>query len=163
MVNLQEKLRDCYCQELLFYRNFHQHPLNIAIHTICVPIEWFGFVLLLNFVHLHNAVSWGTALYYLVLQTRVKYIAATGHILFGFASQYLFVSLGNWMLVMATALVMELVAWFAQIVVGHKFIEKNSPGMQTQLTLNSIVLSVLLAWDVGLPFLFNIGSVRKIV
>jgi uncharacterized membrane protein YGL010W len=44
--------------------------------------------------------------------------------------------------------IIHLVAWSLQVGVGHILLEKNSPGFMTDLTLNAIVLSILLAWDV---------------
>ena len=41
-------------------------------------------------------------------------------------------------------------AWVVQVGVGHALVEGNKPGMVEQLTVNSVVLSPLLAWDVEL-------------
>jgi len=45
-----------------------------------------------------------------------------------------------------SALILHLASWFFQVVIGHNWIEENSPGMRKQLTLHSVILSPLLAW-----------------
>ena len=42
---------------------------------------------------------------------------------------------------------MYFMSWSIQVLVGHFFIEGNSPGFTTQCSFNSIIFSPLLAWD----------------
>ena len=45
------------------------------------------------------------------------------------------------------SLVLQFTAWFLQVYIGHSILEQNHPSMMKKLTINSIVLSLLLAWD----------------
>jgi hypothetical protein len=101
--------------------------------------------------YLHFSLPWlisvFVAIYYLFLhQKRVFYAAAVAHIFFALLIDQLFVSFSRSYLWIA-AIVLNLISWAIQILIGHYYFEKNSPGMATKLTVNSIVLSVLLSWD----------------
>jgi uncharacterized membrane protein YGL010W len=142
-------IRACYEDELTFYRKYHTHSINNAIHMVCVPLEWTAFLILANVVQLHYVVSVIIAAYYLLLHSKAKYIAAIGHMVLAFVSTVIYSgarSLG-WWYVMVVAVGMQLGAWTLQVGVGHHMFEKKSPAMTDKLTLNSIILSVILAWD----------------
>jgi uncharacterized membrane protein YGL010W len=142
-------LRQEYNRELSFYRQHHRHALNWALHTICVPIEWFSWLIGLRYLHstLPWFVSIATAIYYLLIdQSKIFFFASFAHIMFALLVDQLFVSSLSSSLWLV-AVLLSLCSWAVQIFIGHFYFEKNSPAMATKLSLNSIVLSVLLAWD----------------
>jgi uncharacterized membrane protein YGL010W len=38
------RLRADFAHELHFYRKFHRHPINWALHAVCVPLEWLSWL-----------------------------------------------------------------------------------------------------------------------
>ena len=101
--------------------------------------------------YIHSSFPWlisiSVAIYYLLIQqSRIIYFASFAHIVFAVVIDQLFLTFSRSYIWMA-ALLLNLISWAFQILIGHYYFEKNSPGMATKLTLNSIVLSVLLSWD----------------
>jgi uncharacterized membrane protein YGL010W len=138
-----------YERELKFFRQFHQNKINLVIHSICIPVEWFSWLIIIKYIHsnLPWLISISVAIYYLLIQQkRIIYLASFAHILFALMIDQLFIMFSRSYLWIA-ALIFNLISWAIQILIGHYYFEKNSPGMATKLTLNSIVLSVLLCWD----------------
>jgi uncharacterized membrane protein YGL010W len=147
--SLIELLRESYSRELEFYREYHQNGMNNALHVVCVPMEWLAFLTMTNFVGVQYYLSFGIACYYLLLNSKVRHVAAVGHVGMAYLSSQIFSRLRErWWMVALVALLMQITAWSLQVCIGHKILEGNSPAMTKKLTLNSIVLSVLLAWDI---------------
>ena len=146
------RLQLAYDEELVFYRGFHQHPLNVAIHGVCVPAECWAYntmASLLPLLRLHWVAACLTAGYYLLLRpapSLAVFAAALSQLAFAASADTAKQRLGH-LYVFGLAVLVQGLAWTLQVGVGHKLIEKNAPGLQTRLTLNSVVLSHLLAWD----------------
>jgi uncharacterized membrane protein YGL010W len=141
-----------YLRERSLYRQHHRHFINWTLHTVCIPIEWFSWLMGLRYLHpiLPWLVSFTTAVYYLLIhRSKLFLFASFAHIAFALLIEQLFTSsfatssVPLWLI----ALLLSLFSWSIQIFIGHFYFEKNSPAMTTKLTLNSIILSVLLSWD----------------
>lgn len=147
MTFTRKTLQDQYRSELLFYRQFHQHPINWWIHSIAIPIEWASWLIFLCYLQCHWMVATGTACYYLMIGSQISYIAAPAQLIFAFISSKICLAFDNVYNSIIFAIGLQIVSWSLQVGVGHKLIEKNNPGMTTSLTFNSIILSPILAWD----------------
>uniref|UniRef100_A0A7S2U3A4 DUF962 domain-containing protein n=1 Tax=Lotharella oceanica TaxID=641309 RepID=A0A7S2U3A4_9EUKA len=141
-----------YDKELVFYRSFHQHPVNWRIHALAVPLEWWSFLLAAAGVHfaLPWAIALGAAGYYLLLSSKKKFLvhisAALAQVVMAFAATRVAFEANSVRSTLLWAGIVHVLSWSLQVGIGHWFIEKNNPGMATQLTTNSVVLSPLLAW-----------------
>lgn len=149
---MQSIRQDSYGDELKLFKQYHSHPGNWLIHAVTVPIEWLAsLMLLLSLSFLQpvvNFVSYAIAVYYL-LCTKVRLItilAAASHLVMAHVATFLSSRLSKQRLIFL-GVAMHLLSWFLQVYIGHRFLEENSPSMLTKLTLNSVILSVLLAWD----------------
>jgi len=81
------------------------------------------------------------------LNRPVSSIAGMAHILMAVLAKRYISLFDNQFHALGSIILMQGVSWFMQVVVGHWILEKNQPSMTKKLTFNSIVLSVLLAWD----------------
>lgn len=141
-------VRRAYVEELAFFKRFHLNRVNWIIHAVTIPVEWTATLIILSVVGLHWHVAIATGLYHLVLGSRVSVQAAVAQIVFGYFAHYLSSNENaSTVHLLCIAMAMNGFAWFAQVVVGHWMFEGNSPAMATKLTANSVVLSVILAWD----------------
>ncbi len=146
-----QSIRQDYVDELKLFKQHHSHPGNWLIHAVTVPIEWLASLLLLSLSFLQPAViclSLAIAVYYL-LCTKMRpttILAAASHLVMAHVASILSSSLSKRRLIFL-GIAMHLLSWFLQVCIGHRFLEKNGPSMLTKLTLNSVILSVLLAWD----------------
>jgi uncharacterized membrane protein YGL010W len=140
-------VRSEYATELAFYKRFHRNAVNWAIHAITVPLEWTATLILLSTLHLHWPVALTITVYHLMLGSRCSLLAAVAHVVLCFIAD----RIGNCgrgkLSVASIGLCVHLLSWGAQVVVGHWLFERNTPAMATKLTWNSVVLSVILAWD----------------
>lgn len=144
-------LRKEYEKELKFYQSYHKNEINWRIHAICIPLEWLAWLSFLKYIHnwLPWIVSILIAFYYLFLGKRLIIFASScAHLLFAFLIDKLFL-LFSPSYIWLGVIVMYVASWSVQIFIGHYYFEKNSPAMATRLTLNSIVLSVLMSWDIS--------------
>lgn len=139
-------VRLAYRQELAFFKSFHTNRVNWLIHAVTIPLEWTATLLFLATLQLHWVVAISTGLYHGCVGSRLSPSAAVAQLVFCSIASRLSERLGQRQSIVA-AVAMHIVAWFLQVVVGHGMFERNSPAMATKLTFNSIVLSVLLAWD----------------
>jgi uncharacterized membrane protein YGL010W len=81
-----------------------------------------------------------------VLGTRISFAACAAQIIFCKIAERVFYYLGVYQSV-ALALLVHVMSWAVQVLIGHRMYERNLPAMATKLTINSVFLSVLLAWD----------------
>lgn len=139
-------MRLAYKSELAFYKSFHTNKVNWAVHAITIPFEWTATLLFLSIFKLHWALAVGTGLYHLVLGTRISFAACAAQIIFCKIAERVFYYLGVYQSV-ALALLVHVMSWAVQVLIGHRMYERNLPAMATKLTINSVFLSVLLAWD----------------
>ena len=144
------KLKREYLNELIFYRSYHKNTINWTIHSICIPLECFSYLIILSYFGLELHLSVIISLYYLLIsfeKSRVIFIITSiSQIVLALLSKHTFnyFSPSNaWWV----AFFIQIIAWFVQVVIGHKLIENNSPALTTKLSINSIVLSLLLSWD----------------
>jgi uncharacterized membrane protein YGL010W len=118
------------------------------IHVITVPMEWFSWYVVLSYAYsaVPAVIGLVIAAYYAVLGVKDSLIASLAMVTLGLLASssphYMTVYIG-----VPFAIVLQSIAWFVQVQVGHFIFEQNKPGMLTKLTINSIVLSLLLAWD----------------
>jgi len=159
-LTLKDYIRYEYLIELAFYRKFHRNKINKVIHIFCVPMETSAFFTLpyfffLNyfskeiaqlFLWLSCSVMWG---YYFILldSFTVSFFFLPG-------MQYAIIksidifdyhgALFLWIIVAA-------VGWTLQIFVGHWIFEKNSPAFTKQMTLNSVLMSMMFIFDHRYP------------
>lgn len=57
MESTMESLRRDFASELRFYRKYHQNPINWALHAVCVPVEWFGWLVVVVFMGLDPMIA----------------------------------------------------------------------------------------------------------
>jgi uncharacterized membrane protein YGL010W len=150
-----------YREEAQLYISHHQHPGNWWLHTVCVPIEWTAWLVILEALNLAKLFAGAIALYYLfLLPSRYRFLGAVGQWGCAIAAEWILIAthripplfaLPNASAGVANLLVtvaaMQTAAWFVQVCIGHHALERNRPSMSQSLTLNSVVLSLLLAWD----------------
>lgn len=160
-----------YKKELGFYRQYHQHPWNNAIHFVCVPLESLGVIISLYGV-IRVLISGGE-----VVSDICLWIYCGFHFMYyllpplsaPLSSLYFLVTpicahasvktFGAYMSVLISTII-GVFAWFCQIVIGHLLIEKNLPAMTRKLTLNSICLSVLLSSETRYPEIQRMDYLR---
>lgn len=144
----QAFIRQKYHSELRLYRKYHKHPVNWWIHFIAVPVEWSSWLIILSSFKCQWIVATITAIYYLYLDSELSKCAALAQFAFAFVASKVYAYFDNYFHAILFAIILQLVSWTLQIGIGHKLIEKNDPSMVgEELTLNSIVLSPILAWD----------------
>jgi uncharacterized membrane protein YGL010W len=146
MESYLRSIRLAYKGELAFYKSFHTNKVNWAIHAITIPFEWTATLLFLSIFNLHWVLAVGTGLYHLVLGTRISLAACAAQIVFCMIAERIFYHIGVYWSG-GLALLVHAISWAAQVLVGHRMYERNLPAMATKLTINSVFLSVLLAWD----------------
>ena len=142
-----DPFRRAFFREVAFYRDYHQHPWNWRIHAVSVPLEVMTFLVPLACVNprLPVAVSIAIALYALVLDPPRTIVPAAVTGLLGLAAERLSAVSGRTQMALLVAAFLHATSWVLQVAIGHWLIEKNRPAMQDKLTLNSIVLSPVLA------------------
>ena len=141
-----QSVRNAYKSELLFYLQYHRNHVNWAIHAVSIPLEWTSWLLFLVPLKMHWCVALITALYYVLINSSMAIHAALAQIIYCWIAEQVFTACGYYKSLAIVALV-QLSSWFVQVYIGHKIYEKNLPAMTVKLTLNSIILSPLLAWD----------------
>jgi uncharacterized membrane protein YGL010W len=142
------RIRSAYRYELDFYRKFHKNGINWWIHAVAIPVEWTSWQVLLCLFKCHLMTALIIAVYYMLINSKISIVAALSQFVFSwFAEMIVGIVDGNHYSSILIAIIMQAVAWTLQVGIGHHMVEKNSPGMTTSLTLNSIVLSPILAWD----------------
>lgn len=135
-----------YKREFAHYSAFHRNQVNWFIHVVTIPLEWVSWLLVMCIIDLEWIMSITLALYYIVINSRMSYVAAMAHIMFAFVARIMYERLGLGYSLIAFMSV-QLIAWTLQVLVGHTIFENNLPSMATNLSLNSVFLSVLMAWD----------------
>jgi uncharacterized membrane protein YGL010W len=146
MVHTTWSFDQVYKEELSFFRNYHRRKLNRIIHSICVPIEEFSFLLLLGFVQLIYVKAVLYFCYHLSLSGFFPKIIGVTHLLLA-ALAHLVSANSSATTLLCVSFGLQFIAWFCQVVVGHMLIERNQPGFFEKLSFHSVVLSLMLAWD----------------
>ena len=150
-----QSIRKAYKTEIILYRQYHRNPWNWLIHCATVPLELFSFFLLAAYLSpriivLVHICSWILALYYWIIGISWHSITAGLMMLFLYHAGTFVHHRFNTILyvpIWTIALLLQVMAWFLQVCVGHHLLEQNQPAMTKKLTVNSIALSLLLAWD----------------
>ena len=148
------KIRDNYKKELQQYRIHHNNYYNWYIHTLCIPIESLFFLviigLLLNILIditttriIIMIITIMISIYYIIINCNHSIPSAIAYILIGYISLLLITYQSIWFY----SIIIEMIVWFIQVVIGHYYLNKNNPSMSKSLSLSSIVLSLLLSWD----------------
>lgn len=130
----------------MHYSAYHRNRINWLIHVVTIPIEWLSWLLVLSIVEFEMVMSVALALYYVVIGSRMSYFAAVAHLLFAYVAKQSCQYLGATNSLIAFVAI-QLIAWTLQVLVGHRLFEHNLPSMATNLSVNSVLLSVLMAWD----------------
>lgn len=142
-------LRSMYEDELMLYKRHHRNGVNRMLHVVLVPMEWTSWLMMISIVRLQWMVALTVAVYYLTLSRSASKYAACGQLISAALSSYLCNCMkSNFTNVTLLAASIQLACWIIQVLIGHYIFEQNNPSMSTRLTLNSVVLSLLLAWDV---------------
>ena len=142
-----------YREELAYYQRYHTHPTNWHIHTVCVTLEWFSWLVLVSYLgpgaQWPVAVSVGIYHCLAIWPHRITLAAASAlaQVIMAFCADELRVNYAGMYHAWWVALLIHALSWAGQVLLGHYWIEQNSPGIANKLTLNSVVLSVPLAWD----------------
>jgi uncharacterized membrane protein YGL010W len=142
-----------YLSEKKFYNSFHKNNINWRIHAVSIPLEWLSWLIFLRSLggfglYVVMFITMFTAVYFLALKSKLSVAASFFQLLCIIIVEVICIKL-TWSTAMLLAGTAQVLSWIAQILVGHKLFEKNDPAMATKLTLNSIILSCLLAWDYG--------------
>lgn len=143
-------LRQNYDQELSFHRKFHQNKHNKYIHAICIPLEWISWYIFFAIIHmrLNYAVGICLACYYCILKISTPSLfGALFHILVPHFCNSMCAMCDRMWQPIVSAVIVQILAWYFQVYVGHIMYEKNKPALTSRLTVNSILVSLLLAWD----------------
>ena len=140
-------IQEEYDSELKFYLSYHRNLINWRNHAICVPLEWFGWLMILSSFRLHAIMCCLICSYYALLKSKMRLPAITVHLFLTYCAEILSGWLGSSWHIFFVAILIEFVVWSLQLFVGHYLFEKNHPAMRDKLTINSIALSVILAWD----------------
>ncbi len=154
-------MRIAYKDELCLYRKHHLHLINWFIHVVCIFIEWFSYIhIIAIFLCYQSSLSTfllvyggqaSLAVYAIICKPGfIGILVAVGHVFIAFMSLHsaavdLYINNTYWLMIIS--IVAQLLSWFMQVFVGHFMIEKNKPSMTQRLSINSVVLSLLLAWD----------------
>ncbi|KAI2625144.1 DUF962 domain-containing protein [Xylaria nigripes] len=159
-------------KQLTFYGAYHDNPVNVAIHMVCVPLILFsGFTLGANtgtLIPLPDAITitnldlnlgtlaaltWG-GLYVLLepVAGTILAIICLGAAALGNAAQSHDSTLTN-----QIALAVHIVSWLLQFV-GHGAFEGRAPALLDNL-VQAIFLAPLFVW---LEFLFKFGYRREL-
>jgi uncharacterized membrane protein YGL010W len=140
------RARFAYRGELALYRAHHARAANWWLHAACVPVEWLAMLLALSALSALSAVASHLPLpaHWLAQLALAAYVAPLA---LARVVDLLLAALPSFQGRLVVALVAWTCSWLLQVPVGHWQIERNQPSMATQLTLNSVLLSVSLAWD----------------
>jgi uncharacterized membrane protein YGL010W len=141
-----EGFRAAYQTELLFYREHHQSVINWNIHRVCIPLEWLSWFLLVSYICNPLLIAVIAATYYLIIGSPGSVKASFSVLIMGYFGVSLLrvlLPLHPWV----TSLLVQVIAWLLQVGVGHRYFEKNAPGMFKKITLNSVVLSLLITFE----------------
>lgn len=139
-------VRNSYKEELVFYKAYHRNKSNWLIHAVTIPFEWASWLLLLACINMHWYVALSCAVYYTCIGSKISILASVAQIIYCWGAHETCRHFGLYTSV-AIVVAVQLSSWFAQVCIGHYLIEKNQPAMATKLTLNSIFLSPMIAWD----------------
>jgi uncharacterized membrane protein YGL010W len=147
LAKLFMQYRKYYKEELIFYTKYHKNSINWYIHAICAPLEWFSWLLLISSLHLEYFLSSIVAIYYIALNfSFINVTSAVSLLMMSYCATTISFDWNIWQKVYIS-IIIQLIAWFCQVNIGHFLIERNSPAMTNKLNVNSIILSLLLAWD----------------
>ena len=135
-----------YSRELMFYRKYHTHILNNAIHIICIPLEWASFLLIISPTHLQYLVSIILLPYHILAKPYFSIIIGIFHLILAFMCGIINSKIGP-IASFQIALVVQVVSWLLQVVIGHILVERNAPSMTQNISFYSIIFSVLMALD----------------
>lgn len=136
-----------YYRELILFQSHHINGINWFIHVVTIPMEWFGWLILISFFNLHLPVSILIALYYMTIQSKASNFTACLHVFLAMLVQVLIQTISSTSHLIIMSLGLQFSAWILQVFVGHWIFENNNPSMMKKLTMNSIILSILLVFD----------------
>ncbi|KAJ1620602.1 hypothetical protein T492DRAFT_1076761 [Pavlovales sp. CCMP2436] len=146
--------RRAYRGELALYRAHHASAANWCLHATCVPIEWFSVLLALSAIsqaiwslQVHWPVQLVLAAYAAPLSSPTTVVTGSASLALARIVDFALAALPSVQTRLVVALSVWICSWLLQVPIGHWLIERNQPSMATQLTLNSVLLSVPLAWD----------------
>lgn len=120
--------------------------MNWIIHAVSIPLEWISWLLFLAILNIHWYIAATAAIYYMAINSKMSKPAAVAQFFFCWLAEIIYHRVGLYPSLAIVAIV-QFCSWFVQVYIGHKIYEQNMPAMTVKLTLNSILLSPLLAWD----------------
>jgi len=131
VVSLWQLVRRDYFAEVRYYRSHHKNMTNWIIHAFCVPLEWLSFLILVAYIYplMLYPIQGFLIIYYISLATPSSICAACGQMALTY-NALIICEFTTWHgYTYYVVLLIEVVAWGLQILVGHLYFEKNSPGM----------------------------------
>ncbi|KAI0809168.1 DUF962-domain-containing protein [Irpex lacteus] len=161
-------------KQFTFYGAYHNHPVNIAIHTVCVPLLLWSFAVMAtnlplpeSFPHIYHEfndyfifelnfpvlliASWATYYFFLEPFAALLWIPTAVTIVL---TSRAFAERSN---ALVEAAVVHAVCWIAQFI-GHGVAEKRAPAL-----LDNVVGALVLAqFFVHLEVLFKLGYRPKL-
>jgi uncharacterized membrane protein YGL010W len=141
-----EVLRASYQSELSFYQEHHQNRINWNIHCVCIPLEWLSWFLLCSYICNPLSIAVIVATYSMIIGSPGSLKASFSVLVMGYFGVSLLMSLSPqhpWV----TSLLVQIIAWLVQVGVGHRYFEKNAPGILKKISFNSVVLSLLMTFE----------------
>ena len=155
-----------FLNELSFYASFHHHPVNQAIHAVCIPLIFLtalillshpALVLPLGVVKLMPApavAAWYCAYYLMIGAPLGLALTAVGLVCAAcWGAIVLTATYGRAALL--TALAVHIAAWVAQFV-GHGVWEKRAPALLTNLQQALVLAPLFAVVEVG----YAVGLLR---
>ena len=143
---MQRHVKNCYREELTFYRQYHTNEINWRIHCICIPLEWLSMLMMCCYICHPLPFVCLIATYYSILASPSSSCAAGSLLLLGYFTPIIFRYLSAdyaWL----ASISLQILAWFVQVIIGHTYFEKNSPGMLQKMSLNSVLVSFLMIFE----------------
>ena len=139
-----------YRKEMKFYLRFHTESLNRLIHAFTTPLEIYSWVLLLAIITPYLSLAFSLLVIIHTLRvvqvTNCAYFVVLLQVFLTWSAVHTASTRGA-VVSLSVGLTIQIVSWFIQVKIGHNYIEKNQPGFMTQLTMNSVLWSHLIAFD----------------
>lgn len=160
-------------EHLVFYKSYHMHPKNVAIHLFCIPLILFsGAAMLIPVVpindypnlNLGKVFIWGYGIYYTLLDISVGLptLMAFAGIEFGLEkiySQAVVSSLTSEYI--RYAAIIHVCAWLAQFY-GHIHHERRAPALLDNLLQALVLAPFFVAFEIAFMMGFKLDVERDI-
>lgn len=136
--------------QMSFYAFYHQHPMNQALHVLCVPLIILSVFIwglygpaygIWNFSTVNLA---GMTLFYTLLHPLAGISCGVMYLGIYYLARFMFTELGE-EIAWWVGLVIHIAAWYIQVAIGHVHYEKRRPALLDSL-FQSIVMAPFFVW-----------------